>query len=55
MKVVKVFIGKFFEVLIRVQVDWVPELRVAMVQIINGIQVHVFFVPAEKRPPNTDV
>ena len=53
MKVAEVLVREVFKILVAVKVDRVPELRLTMVQVIDGVQVHVFLVPAEKRSPDT--
>lgn len=44
-----------FEALCAVEVETVPDLGCAGVEIVDRIEVLVFFVPAEERAPETDV
>ena len=44
-----------FEAFCAVEVETVPDLGCAGVEIVDRIEVLVFFVPAEERAPETDV
>ena len=54
-QVVEVVVGEGFEVFVRVDVDRVPELRLPVMQIVDRVQVHVFFVPTEEGSPDANV
>ena len=44
-----------FESLVRIQVNSIPQLRFSVVQIVNGVQVLVFLVPAKHSFPRAYV
>ena len=48
MKVAEVLVGKLLENLVAIKVDRIPELWLAMVQVIDRVQVHVFFMPSKQ-------
>lgn len=54
-QVVEVVVGEGFEVFVRVDVDRVPELRLPVMQIVDRVQVHVFFVPTEEGSPDANI
>jgi hypothetical protein len=40
-----------FEFFVAVSVNTIPELRLSIVKVVNGVQVHVFLMPAKHRFP----
>lgn len=46
---------ELFELFVAIEIDWVPELWSALMQIVDTVQVHVFFVPAEHGFPGANV
>ena len=54
-EVLKELVREFFELFRAVKVDRVPELRPAIVQIVNRVQINILFVPAEERAPDAHV
>ena len=48
-------VHELFELLIAIEVDRVPELRPTLMQVVNAIQVHIFFVPAEHGLPGANI
>lgn len=47
--------GQFFKVLVAVQVNRVPEFRSAVVEEVDGVQVHVLLVPTKHGFPRANV
>ena len=54
-EVLEELVREFFELFRAVKVDRVPELRPAIVQIVNRVQINILFVPAEERAPDAHV
>lgn len=45
----------FLKEFVRAEVDAIPELGLAQVQVVDGVEVHVLFVPAEHGFPGSHV